>query len=258
MPRFSANLSTMFQEHDLLDRPRAASEAGFRCVEMQFPYDHDIKDLAATLNEFSLALSVLNVPCGDFGGGGEGISAIPGKTGDFRDAVALAKRYADVLRPLNVNVLAGAPAADRDPAACHDILIENIRHAATAFAEIDIRVVVEAINNFSVPGFMLTTPDAVADILDRAGHPNLAMQYDLYHVEMMGLLQVETFEKHRDCIGHIQFADAPGRHEPGTGEIDFGPIFAAIDGSDYDGWVAAEYFPENTTTDGLGWMADYA
>jgi len=257
MPRFSANLSTLFQEYDLLDRPRAAYEAGFRCVEMQFPYDHDIKDLAAAPNEFSLALSVLNVPCGNFVGGGEGNSAIPGKTAEFREAVALAMRYADVLRPLNVNVLAGAPAADRDPAVSRDILVENIHHAATAFSEIGIRVVVEAINNISVPGFMLTTPDAVIDILDRVDHPNVALQHDLYHVQMMGLPQVETFEMHCDRIGHIQFADAPGRHEPGTGEIDFGPVFAAIDRSSYDGWVAAEYFPGNTTEDGLGWMKSY-
>jgi hydroxypyruvate isomerase len=258
MPRFSVNLSTMFREYDLLDRPRAAYKAGFRCVEMQFPYDHDIKDLSAALSEFSLALSVLNVPCGDFVGGGEGNSAIPGKTGEFREAVALTKEYADVLRPLNVNVLAGAPAVDRDPAVSRDILAENIHHAATAFSKIDIRVVVEAINDNSVPGFMLTTPNAVIDILDRVNHPNVALQYDLYHVQMMGLPQVETFEKHQDRVGHIQFADAPGRHEPGTGTIDFAPVFAAIDRSDYDGWVAAEYFPENNTEDGLDWMADYA
>mgnify|MGYP003635751468 FL=1 len=258
MPRFSANISTMFREYPLPDRPRAAHRAGFRCVEMQFPYDHGVNDLAAALTEYSLAVSVLNIPCGDFVGGGEGNAAIPEKAAEFRDSVALAKRYADILRPLNVNVLAGAPAARRDPAAGRDTLAENLVFAAAAFADIGVRVVVEAINDVSVPGFMLPTPDAVIDVIDRAGHPNLALQFDLYHIGMMGLPQVGTFEKHRDRIGHIQFSDAPGRHEPGTGEIDFGPIFAAIDASDYDGWVAAEYFPENATGDGLGWMADYA
>lgn len=258
MPRFSANLSTLFREHDLLDRPGAAYRAGFRCVEMQFPYDRELSDLAAALSEFSLAVSVINVPCGDFVGGGEGNSAIPEKTGDFREAVALAKRYADVIRPLNVNVLSGAPSADRDLRSCQDTLAENLHHAAMEFAEIGVRVAVEAINDISVPGFMLTTPDSVIDIVDRAGHANLALQFDLYHVHMMGLPQVETFEKHRDRIGHIQFADAPGRHEPGSGTIDFRPVFEAIDTSGYDGWVAAEYFPENSTEDGLGWMADYA
>lgn len=258
MPRFSANLSTMFREYDLPDRPPAAFRAGFRCVEMQFPYDHRATDLGAVLAEHSLAVSVLNVPCGDFVGGGEGNSAIPGKSAEFRGAVALAKRYADIIRPLNVNVLAGAPSADRDMPSCRDTLAENLHYAATEFAEIGVRVVVEAINDVSMPGFMLTTPDAVIDIVDRAGHPNLALQFDLFHVQMMGLPQVETFEKHRDRIGHIQFADAPGRHEPGTGTIDFAQIFGAIDDSAYDGWVAAEYFPEKSTEDGLGWLAKYA
>jgi hydroxypyruvate isomerase len=258
MPRFSANLSTMFRERDLPDRPRAAFQAGFHCVEMQFPYEYEVTDLATALNEHSLAVSVLNVPCGDFVGGGEGNSAIPGKTREFREAVALAKRYSDTIRPLNVNVLSGAPSADRDLRSCQDTLTENLHHAAMEFAGIGVRVVVEAINDISVPGFMLTTPDAVIDIIDRANHPNLALQFDLFHVQMMGLPQVETFKKHRDRIGHIQFADAPGRHEPGTGTIDFRPVFEAIDTSGYDGWVAAEYFPENSTEDGLSWMADYA
>jgi hydroxypyruvate isomerase len=258
MLRFSANLSTMFREVDLLDRPAAACKAGFKCVEMQFPYDHDVADLSSRLGEHGLSVSVLNIPCGDFVGGGEGNSAIPGRTGDFRAAVELAKRYADIIRPLNVNVLAGAPSADRAAAECHDVLAENLQHAASAFAEIDIHVVVEAINTISVPGFMLPTPHSVIDIIDRAGHPNLALQFDLFHVAMMDLPQVETFEKHRDRIGHIQFADAPGRHEPGTGDIDFAPIFAAIDASGYDGWAAAEYLPAHSTQDGLGWLDRYS
>lgn len=258
MPRFSANLSTLFREHAPLDRPSAAHAAGFHCVEMQFPYDLDASELVARLTAHEQAVSVINIPCGDFVGGGEGNSAIADRSADFHDAVDTAKRYADTLRPLNVNLLAGAPSAGRDPAACRAALVDNIRHAASALAAIDIRLVVEAINTTSVPGFFLPTPDAVIDILDEAGHPNAALQYDLFHVEMMGLPQIETFAASRDLVGHIQFADAPGRHEPGTGTIHFGPIFNAIDASGYDGWVAAEYLPVERTEDGLGWMAEYA
>lgn len=252
MPEFSANLSTMFREYDLIDRPRAAHQAGFRAVEMQFPYELECSALAAVLKEHALSVSVINVPCGDFVQGGEGNAALPGRVEDFRESIALARKYAEELSARNVNILAGTPSIDRESA--QTTLADNLHYAASAFAEIGVSVVVEAINDIDRAGFFLSTADAVIDIIDRAGHPNLALQFDLYHMAMMGLPLVETYQKHVDRIGHIQFADAPGRHEPGTGTIDFGPIFAAIDASDYDGWVAAEYLPENSTESSLDWM----
>lgn len=252
MPEFSANLSTMFREMDLIDRPGAAHAAGFRAVEMQFPYALEADALAAALQEHALAVSVINVPCGDFVEGGEGNAALPDRIDDFRDSVALARKYAEALGARHVNVLAGTPSIDRNIAA--RTLAGNLRHAATVFAEIGVGVAVEAINDIDRPGFFLSTAQSVIDILDRADHPNLSLQFDLYHMAMMGLPLVETYQQHADRVGHIQFADAPGRHEPGTGAIDFGPIFAAIDASGYDGWVAAEYLPATTTEDGLSWM----
>ena len=258
MPRFSANLSTMFREYSHLDRPRAAFEAGFRCVEMQFPYDLDLNDLTASLQEYSLSVSVLNVPSGDFIKGGEGNAAIPERTHGFRESVAQAKRFAQRINPLNVNILAGEPARTRHGETCRRTLADNLHHAAGEFADIGVRVVVEAINNIDRPDFMLNTAESVIDILDRANHPNLALQFDVYHMAMMGIPVVEAFEAHSTRIGHIQFADAPGRHEPGTGSVEIGPIFDAIDRSGYDGWVAAEYFPANGTEDSLSWMQDYS
>jgi len=252
MHKFSANLSTMFREHSLIDRPRAAAEAGFRAIEIQFPYELEYKALAAEISRYALAVSVINVPCGDFIDGGEGNSALPDRIDDFRESVLLAAKYARGLGALNVNILAGTPSIDDETA--KNALADNLRHAATVFAKIGITVVVEAINDIDRPGFFLSTADAVIDIIDRADHPNLALQFDLYHTAMMGQPLVETFEKHADRIGHIQFADAPGRNEPGTGTIDFAPIFDAIDASPYDGWVAAEYFPANRTGDGLAWL----
>ncbi|CAN0519712.1 unnamed protein product [Laminaria digitata] len=252
MPEFSANLSTMFKENDLIDRPDAAHAEGFRAVEMQFPYALDCGALATVIKRNALSVSVINVPCGDFVEGGEGNAALPDRIGDFRESVSIAKAYAEGLGARNVNILAGTPSIDRQTAAT--TLAENLHYAATVFADIGVRVVVEAINDIDRPGFFLNTADSVIDIIDRADHPNLAFQFDLYHMAMMNLPLVETYRKHVDRIGHIQFADAPGRHEPGTGTIDFGPIFAAIDASAYDGWVAAEYLPENATENSLGWM----
>ena len=254
MLRFSANLSTMFREVPLIDRPEAAARAGFRCVEMQFPYDLDLDALQATLSAHSLCLSVLNVPAGDFPNGGEGNATVASKRQDFRESVALARRFAERLHPRNVNVLAGVPAADRDLDECADILAENLSFASEEFADIGVGVVVEAINDTDWPGFFLTTPEQVFDVIDRTSHPNLSMEFDFYHMRMMNLPLVETFERYVSRIGHIQFADAPGRHEPGTGDIDFDAVFAAIETSDYDGWAAAEYVPAGLTEDGLGWM----
>lgn len=256
MPQFSANLSTMFKEYELIDRPRAAHAAGFRAVEMQFPYALECDALAAELTEHALAVSVINVACGDFVDGGEGNAALPDQIDDFRQSVALARTYAKAIGARNVNVLAGTPSVDRKTAEA--TLADNLRFAAETFAEIGVSVVVEAINDIDRPGFFLSTAQSVIDIIDRADHPNLALQFDLYHMAMMGLPLVETFEKHADRIGHIQFADAPGRHEPGTGTIDFGPIFAAIDTSSCDGWVAAEYLPANGTENSLDWMKTYS
>ncbi|MGB0632370.1 MAG: TIM barrel protein, partial [Alphaproteobacteria bacterium] len=177
---------------------------------------------------------------------------------EFRDAVALARRYADKLRPANVNVLAGVPSETRDRAECAAVMAENLAFAAETFAEIGVGVVVEAINDTDWPGFFLTTPEKVFEVIDLAGHANLSMEFDIYHMRMMTLPVVETFEKHVARIGHIQFADAPGRHEPGTGDIDFGAIFAAIYASVYDGWLAAEYLPAGRTEDGLGWIEKYS
>jgi hydroxypyruvate isomerase len=249
MLQFSTNLPTMFHEYDLIDRPRAAHEVGFRGIEMQFPYELDYSALATVLKKYALSVSVINVPCGDFVQGGEGNAALPYRVEDLRESVALARKYAEGLGAQNVNILAGTPSIDRETA--NITLADNLHYAATVFAEIGVSVVVEAINDIDRAGFFLSTADAVIDIIDRADHPNFALLFDLYHLAMMGLPLVETYQKHVDRIG---FAEAPGRHEPGTGTINFSPIFAAIDASDYDGWVAAEYLPENTTGSGLGWM----
>lgn len=255
MPRFSANISMLFREYAPLDRCRAAREAGFAAVEIQFPYDLNRDALADAVRDNGLAVSVINLPAGDMMNGGEGIAAVPGREDEFRRALDDGLRYAEALTPANVNVLAGFPAPERGREACLETFAANLQLAADAFAAIGVRVVVEAINDRDRPGFLLPrVADAVAAV-DRAGHRNLAVQFDVYHVAMMGDPPVATLEAQRDRIGHIQFADAPGRHEPGSGRIDFAGVFAAVDASGYDGWTAAEYVPAGRTEDGLDWMS---
>lgn len=256
MPRFSANLSTLFREYMPLDRCRAAAEAGFSAVEFQFPYDIDLGALAGTVEEFGLAVSVINVPAGDMMNGGEGTSAVPGREFEFRDGVARAREVARTIGARSVNVLAGCPSPERDRRECLALLAENLNVAGDAFGDIGVQVVVEAINDIDRPGFLLPRVADVAELLEAVDHPNVAIEFDLYHVETIGDPIVETFLRFRDLVGHIQFADVPGRHEPGTGRIDFDAAFAAIDASGYDGFVAAEYFPEGRTEDGLDWFRE--
>ncbi len=257
MPRFSANLSMMFGEHEMLDRFAAAKDAGFDAVEIQFPYDIPLDVLAAVTAEARVQLAVFNLPAGDIPGPGPGLAAMPERKNQFREAVALAKEYAATLKPRNVNLLAGWPPAAIDPKLCRDALVENARHAAEEMAPLGVRVVVEACNTRDRPGFFVPTSAAVMALLEEAGHPNLAMEYDIYHMQIMEGDLVPTLERLLPRIGHIQFADTPGRAEPGTGEINFPYVFDAIDAMGYDGWVGAEYFPSGPTPDSLAWLQPY-
>ena len=245
----------MFREHAPLDRPRAAADAGFHCIEMQFPYDLDRDRLAGTIRDLGLAVSVINVPAGDLMTGGEGLAAVPGREAEFRRAVEDAAAYAEALGAINVNVLAGAPRPERSRAACLATLASNLDYAADVLSAAGVRTVVEPINTSDRPGFLLPRVADAADLIGQTGRSDVFVQFDLYHVAMMGDPVVETFEAHRTQVGHIQFADAPGRHEPGTGGIDFAAAFAAIDRAGYNGWTAAEYFPSARTEDGLGWLS---
>ena len=257
MPRFSANIATMFGEQPMLKRMDAAARAGFRCVEMQFVESFAVADLAAAKEAAGVEFSVFNIPAGDLTEGGPGLAAMPDRRDVFAAAVDVAVRYAAALRPRSVNILAGAPPADLDPAECRAALVENIRLAGDAMAGIGVGVVVEAINTRDRPGYFLPTSAAAMEVIDAAEHDNVGLEYDLYHMQIMEGDLAATLARLAPRIGHIQFADTPGRHEPGTGEIDFLAIFQAIDALDYDGWAAAEYFPSGKTEDSLEWLQPY-
>lgn len=257
MLRFSANISMLFCERPFLERFAAARDAGFDAVEMQFPYDMPVADIVAAREAAGIDFVVFNLPVGDMTRGGPGLASVPGREDGFRAAVADGLRFARALKPRNINVLAGWPPAEMAPARCFETLVSNVRLAAEAMAEIGVRVTVEAVNTRDRPGYFLSrTQDAVA-VIEAANHANLGLEHDLYHMQIMEGDLIPTLTRYRDKIAHIQFADTPGRHQPGTGEINFAGVFAAIEDLGYDGWLGAEYRPTGRTEDSLGWMRSY-
>ncbi len=255
MLRFSANISMMFAERDWLERPAAAAAAGFGAVEVQFPYDRPADHWKRAINDAGLAVSVINIPVGDMLRGGPGLAATPGREAAFRRAVEEAYDAAAALKPRNVNVLSGYPESHgHDRAACLMTLAKNLHVAADMMSDIDVGVVVEAVNTVDRPGFFLSTSEQTLEAIDKAAHPNLSLEHDLYHMDIMEGQLIERLGEIMPRIGHIQFADNPGRHEPGTGVIDFQSVFTTIDRLGYNGWVAAEYEPSKMTEETLGWM----
>ena len=253
MPRFSANISTLFTEHDVLDRFAAARDAGFEAVEMQFPYDLPLEDLVHAKRDAGVDVVLINLPGGDFEAGDRGLAGLPDRMEPYRLGVPLARVYAEALGCRRVNVLAGVAPEGADRAACQEALIDNLSYTATEMDLSGIRVLVEAINDTDIPGFLINSTAAARAAIDRAGHPNLALQCDIYHMTIMGEDPAAGLREQGTRVGHIQFADAPGRGEPGTGDVDFEGIFATIDEMGYQGWVGAEYVPSGPTDRSLTW-----
>lgn len=254
MLRFAANLSLLFTEWPLLERFRAASQHGFAAVEIQFPYQLPAEQIQSALLENDLQLVLFNVDADNLLQGGEGLAAVPEKCRQFRDAVSQTLAYAEVLKPRVINVLPGRCLDNRRWGEYRQTLLDNLRFAADRFAEMGIATVFEAVNSHDMPGFIVDTSSAMLEILAELNHPNLQLQYDIYHMTRMGEDCEAFLSRHRDKIGHIQFADCPGRGQPGTGQVDFAKLFGLIEGSSYQGWLGAEYKPQGATADSLAWM----
>ncbi len=254
MLNFSANLSLLFTEIELINRFKAAKNAGFDAVEIQFPYSLSVEILKNTLEEQQLKLVLFNVDADDLLQGGEGLACVPEKRAQFRQAIAETLDYAKRLKPEAINVLPGRCFNEKRK---QDYLItfkENLSFAVEAFALLGIKTVFEAINSHDMPGFIIHNGQQMLDILDELNHTMLFMQYDIYHAQMMNDQPDEFIAQHANKIGHIQFADCPGRGQPGTGHINFERIFRAIEKSGYSGWVGAEYNPIGTTSESLDWL----
>ncbi|KQQ18116.1 hydroxypyruvate isomerase [Methylobacterium sp. Leaf123] len=257
MPRFAANLSLLFTEMPLLDRFAAARAAGFEAVEMQFPYAETKQALAHRLAETGLPLVLHNLPPGDWAAGERGIALLPDRVPEFRDGVARAIDYAGALGCRQINCLAGLAPASNERTRLRATLTDNLAYAADALERAGIRLLIEPINDRDIPGFFLNRLADAAAVIEAVGSENLFIQADLYHMAMMGEDLATELTAHRARIAHVQIADAPGRHEPGTGRIDFSAAFATLDAAGYDGFIGCEYLPAASTEAGLGWMSAY-
>jgi hydroxypyruvate isomerase len=254
MPRFAANLSMLFADAPMLGRFERAARAGFQAVEIQFPYEAPAAEVAAALRDNGLPMVLHNLPGGNWAAGDRGIACHPGRVDEFRAGVRRALQYADALDVPRLNCLAGIAPAGVEAALLRRTFVENVRYAAAELKAAGRVLVVEPINPFDVPGFWLNRTDDAVRLLDEAGADNAFVQYDLYHAQRTHGELCGTLTRHFARIGHLQIADNPGRHEPGTGEIHWPYVFAHIDRLGYTGWVGCEYLPASTTEAGLGWM----
>jgi hydroxypyruvate isomerase len=257
MPKFAANLTMMFNEVDFLDRFEAAARAGFHGVEYLFPYPYKKEELIERLQKHGLSQVLHNLPAGDWAKGERGIACLPDRIGEFQDGVGLAIEYGAALGCKQLNCLAGiAPqgvAADK----LRDTFAGNLKFAAAKLASTGIRLLVEPINTRDIPGFFLCHTAQALEIIDAVASPNLSLQYDIYHMQIMEGDLATTIQRNLARIAHMQLADNPGRHEPGTGEINYAFLLQFIDKLGYPGWIGCEYKPAAATTAGLGWVKPY-
>jgi len=256
MPQFAANLTMLFNEVPFLDRFEKSAKAGFKAVEFLFPYPFSASEIKQKLEQHQLKLILHNLPAGDWDAGERGIACHPDRKEEFRAGVAKAIEYAKVLGVHQLNCLAGKAPAGVDPKVLHSTFIDNLRYAAAELKKANLRLLIEPINTYDIPGFFLNTTQQAVDVLAEVGADNLFIQYDIYHAQRMEGELANTMEKNLSKIGHIQLADNPGRNEPGTGEINYDYLFKFIDRIGYQGWIGCEYKPATNTEAGLGWIKE--
>ncbi len=254
MPKFAANLSMMFNEVPFPERFAAAAKAGFAGVEFLFPYDYPAADVARWLKDAGLVNALFNMPPGDWAAGERGIASLPGREEEFRAGVAKALEYAAALGTKTLHVMAGMFPAGGDRAKHRATYVENIRYAAGELAKHGLTLVIEPINTRDMPGYFLNFQAEGHAVREEISAPNLKVQMDFYHAQIMeGDLSMK-FRKYFDGVGHIQIASVPARHEPDEGEVNYPHLFALFDEMGYKGWVGLEYRPRGKTEDGLAWF----
>jgi hydroxypyruvate isomerase len=257
MPRFAANLTCLFNEVPFVERIAEAAHAGFRGVECAFPYEVPAKDVAALLRQHRLEMVLINAPPGDFAAGERGTAALPGREHDFAAAFATALRYAQTLGCARIHVMAGNVPADGDAdvrARQRATFVRNLRFACAEADGQRITVLIEPLNTRDNPGYLLSTQEEAHAIREEVGAPNLKVQMDLYHAQIVGGDLSERLRRFLPHVGHIQIAGVPGRHEPDVGEINYAWIFRQLDELKYAGWIGCEYRPLTSTVAGLAWL----
>jgi hydroxypyruvate isomerase len=257
MPKLAANLTMLWNELDFLERFDAAAKAGFSAVEYLFPYAYQQQQLVDRLGQNELIQALHNLPAGDWANGDRGIACQPERRGEFRDGVGLAIEYAKALSCSQLNCLVGIapPGADQD--ALRSTLVDNLKFAACELGKQNIKLLVEPINTRDIPGFYLCRTQQALEVFTDVASPNLYLQYDIYHMQIMEGDLGATIKANLPRIAHVQIADNPGRNEPGTGEINHAFLFDLLDNEGYTGYVGCEYKPRGKTDAGLGWAKPY-
>jgi hydroxypyruvate isomerase len=258
MPRIAANLSLLFPQLPFAERFAAAAKAGFRYVEYQFPYAFgSAREIADRARAAGVEVVLHNLPAGDAAKGDRGIACQPERMNEFREGVDRAIEYAKAVGCPRLNALAGIPSKGLDREKARQTLVDNLRYAAGKLKAAGLTLLTEPCNPRTIPGFFLNTSGQAIEAMDAAGADNLLLQYDVFHMQIVEGDLAKTIERLLARIGHIQIADVPERHEPGTGEIHYPWLLAHIDRLGYRGWIGAEYVPKGDTVEGLRWAAPY-
>jgi len=257
MVKLAANLTMLWNELDFLDRFAAAAKAGFSGVEYLFPYPYEKQQLVERLGKNQLVQALHNLPAGDWAKGDRGIACQPERSGEFRDGVGLAIEYAQALQCPQLNCLVGIAPAGVAVEALKSTLVDNLKFAAAELGRANIKLLVEPVNTRDIPGFYLCRTQQALDIFAEVASPNLYLQYDIYHMQIMEGDLGPTIQRNLARIAHVQIADNPGRNEPGTGEIHHPFLFDLLDREGYAGYIGCEYKPKGKTDEGLGWARPY-
>lgn len=253
MPKLAANLTMLWNELDFLDRFDAAANAGFTAVEYLFPYGYPKDALVERLGRNRLDQVLHNLPAGDWAKGDRGNACDPARVGEFQDGVGTAIDYARALGCTQVNCLAGIVPAGVGAEKARATFVANLRFAAEKLGAAGVKLLIEPINTFDIPGFLLSRTKQALDVIRDTGSSNLYLQYDIYHMQRMEGELANTIKANLAQIAHVQIADNPGRNEPGTGEINYRFLLGFLDAIGYDGWIGCEYKPKDGTDHGLGW-----
>ena len=254
MTRFSANLVFLWNEVPFMERFERAAAAGFDAVEYMFPLEHALGDLRASLDRWGLRQDLFNLPAGDFAAGERGIAVAPDRREEFREGAARSLEAAGILGCGKINCLVGLRDEGHPFEAQYETLVENLRWAAALLGGEGVGLQIELLNPIETPGFFLDSMPVVRSVLDDVGSPHLSFQLDVYHLHRTHGDATPAIREMAGRIGHVQIADAPDRHEPGTGEIDFAAVFREVEAAGYDGRIGLEYRPSGPTDDSFGWM----
>jgi hydroxypyruvate isomerase len=257
MPRFAANLTMLYADLPVVERFERAAAAGFKAAEFLFPYNEDLDAIKAALDRTGMELILFNLPVGTFAAGDRGMANDPTRIAEFKDGVSRAVEIAGKLGVGRVNCLVGKTLPNLSREEQLETVKENLSYAATEMARAGVLQIFEPLNQYDNPGFLIGKNSEGFALQAEINHPNLKVEYDIYHAQRTEGNLTQTIKEHLGAIGHVQIADAPARNEPGTGEINFPFVLRALDDAGYDGWVGLEYRPKTTTDASLGWLTSY-